>query len=101
MRAILKATVILGLSSAVGSLFGLLTAKASAIYLGPSGVGYLGLVQSLLGLSQLVGGIGLSASIVRFGAGAVAAGDRPAFDAIRRAAWGIVIVSSMVVTLLL
>src|ERR1051326_3506223 len=38
MRSILKATVVLGFGSAISALFGLLTAKAAAVHLGPVAV---------------------------------------------------------------
>jgi PST family polysaccharide transporter len=101
MRSILKATVVLGFGSAISALFGLLTAKAAAVYLGPVGVGVLSLVQGLLAVVQLIGGVGLSASIVRFGAPAVANGDQLGIAAIRRAGWFIALGSSAVIVVLL
>lgn len=90
MRSLLRATFLLGFSSGLSAVFGLVTAKASALFLGAGGVGLLGLVQSALGLASLVGGLGLSASIVRFGSAPAARGDADAFASLRRAGWVIV-----------
>src|SRR5947209_8499677 len=69
MKSILKATAILSSGSLVSILVGLVSAKFSALLLGPSGVGYMGLLQSTLSLVVLVAGMGgISAGLVRAGA---------------------------------
>jgi O-antigen/teichoic acid export membrane protein len=95
MRAILKSTALLGGASLVSAAFGMLTAKAGALLLGTSGIGYFGLLQSLLGVLQLLGAFGLSASVVRFGAAAAAEGEA-SFAAVRRAGWLVVLTASAV-----
>ena len=93
MRTILKSTALLGGASLVSAAFGMLTAKAGALLLGTSGIGYFGLLQSLLGVLQLLGAFGLSASVVRFGAAAAAEGE-PSFAAVRRAGWLVILTAS-------
>ena len=86
-RNILRATATLGSSSIVGILVGLVSAKAWALLLGPSGLGYMGLLQNLVGLAGLVAGMGIGTGLVRSGAAALAKEDVLAVVALRRAAW--------------
>lgn len=87
MKSILKATAVLGSASVVSILMGLLSAKVSAVLLGPSGVGFMGLLQSLLGLSGLIAGMGVGAGLVRTGARALQDQDSRKMAALRAAAW--------------
>jgi PST family polysaccharide transporter len=83
----------LGASSAITVVAGLAAAKLWAILVGPVGIGYFGLLSSLLGLATLVAGLGVSAAIVRFGAKAVAEEDALQTAALRKAAWLITLVA--------
>jgi antigen flippase len=74
-------------SSAVAIAAGVLEAKACALLLGPSGLGLMSLLQSLLGLATMIAGLGVGAAIVRDGAAALAAQDEARFSALRRGAW--------------
>lgn len=92
MKAILRATAILGSSSAVSVLAGVATAKVNAITLGPAGLGYLALLQSLLSLSVLTVGFGVGAGVVQMAAKALAAGDQIKAKSIELAGIGLTFV---------
>jgi O-antigen/teichoic acid export membrane protein len=77
----------LGSGSAISLLAGLLSNKAYAVWVGPEGMGLLGLLQGLLGISAIIAGMGLSSGLVRLGAAEVAANNTPRVLALRRAAW--------------
>jgi antigen flippase len=62
---ILKSTVIIGGSNFVVAIVRLVQMKVFAVALGPSGVGLLGLYQSVMSTSATIGGLGLSNSGVR------------------------------------
>ena len=87
MKSILRATAVLGSSSVVSLLVGLASAKAWAVLLGPSGLGLMGLLQSLVGLAALVAGMGIGTGLVRAGANALAQEDQARVAALRQAAW--------------
>jgi antigen flippase len=72
---ILKSTALIGGSSVVNVVFGILRTKAMAIILGPSGVGLLGLYGSIADLTQSVAGMGIQSSGVRQIAAAVGSGQ--------------------------
>ena len=72
---ILKSTALIGGSSVVNIVFGILRTKAMAIILGPSGVGLLGLYASIADLTQSVAGMGIQSSGVRQIAAAVGSGQ--------------------------
>lgn len=75
MRTTIRATALLSVGSIVTVLAGLATAKVNALTIGPSGVGLFALLQSVVGMGGIVAGVWLSASIVRFGAVALATAD--------------------------
>lgn len=103
MRSIIKATAVLGSASVVNILTGLVSAKISAVLLGPGGVGYMGLLQSLLGLAGMVAGMGVSTGFVRDGARALAEADMRRLSALRAGAWlscGVLGVAAAVVMVL-
>ncbi|MER3481878.1 MAG: hypothetical protein C4332_00605 [Meiothermus sp.] len=89
MGSILKATLILGSGSAISLVAGFLSNKAYAVWVGPEGVGLLGLLQGLLAITAIVAGIGLSAGLVRVGAPHAAQDDIAFMLALRQAAWQI------------
>ncbi len=62
---ILKSTALIGGSSAVNVLFAIVRSKAMALLLGPSGVGLLGLYNSIVDLAQVAAGLGVPMSGVR------------------------------------
>lgn len=87
MKSILKATAMLSSSSLVGIFMGLIGAKIGAIVLGPSGLGFMGLLQTLVSLALLFAGMGVGAGLIRSGANALAQHDEARIIALKRAAW--------------
>jgi O-antigen/teichoic acid export membrane protein len=87
--SVLKSTFILGSGSAIGLLASLAANKVYAILIGPEGIGLLGLLQGLLGITTLLAGMGLSSGLVRLGSGLVSRGDDISFAALRQMAWQI------------
>jgi PST family polysaccharide transporter len=72
---ILKSTALIGGSSVVNIAFGIVRTKAMALFLGPAGVGLMGLYSSILELAQSLAGMGIQSSGVRQIAEAVGSGD--------------------------
>jgi antigen flippase len=87
MRSIFRATAILGSVSVVNILCGLVSAKVSALILGPVGTGYMGLLQGLLGLAAMIAGMGIGVGLIRNGAKALAQDEPRQVAALRRGAW--------------
>jgi enterobacterial common antigen flippase len=87
VKSIFRATAILSTSSFVSILVGLVSAKIWAVLLGPGGVGYLGLVQALVGLTGLVAGLGIGSGVISMVAGALAQENFGRVAALQRAAW--------------
>ena len=96
MKSVLRSTGMLSASTGVTILAGLASAKAWAILVGTNGVGYMGLLLSLLGLISLVAGLGVSTGLVRFGASAIAESQAANVAALRRAAWLITLATGAV-----
>jgi antigen flippase len=72
---ILKSTALIGGSSAITIAFGVVRTKAMALILGPVGVGFMGLYNSISDLAFGLAGLGLQSSGVRQIAEAVGTGD--------------------------
>ena len=72
---ILKSSAITGGSSVVNIALGIVRTKAMAIFLGPAGVGLMGLYSSILNLAQSIADMGLNGSGVRQIAEAVGSGE--------------------------
>jgi O-antigen/teichoic acid export membrane protein len=87
MGSLIRATLILGSGSAVSLLASLLSNKAYAVWVGPGGVGLLGLLQGLLGISGIIAGMGLSSGLVRLGAAEITENNTARILALRQAAW--------------
>ena len=62
---ILRSTALIGGSSAINVALGIFRTKAMALFLGPAGVGLLGLFSSVADLVQSVAGMGIQNSGVR------------------------------------
>ena len=90
-RRILKSSSLIGGSSFIKVLIDMVRAKFAAVYLGTSGVGLLGIYQSLVGMASVVSGMGMHTSGVREIAAANGAGDDDKVArtvvSIRRAVW--------------
>lgn len=87
MKSIFRSTAILSGGSIVTIGVGLVSAKVMASILQPAGYGYYGLLQSFVGLTGLVAGLGMSTGLVRLGAAPVASNDQAAIAGLRRGAW--------------
>ena len=86
MRSILKATAILSSGWAVSLVLGVFSAKVTAVVVGPAGVGFLGLLQSTLGLATLTL-VGVITAMVQTVSRVRAAADARSEAALRLAAW--------------
>ena len=72
---ILKSSVLVGGSSVLNIVFGIVRTKAMAMLLGPSGFGLFGLYGSVADLTQAFAGLGVNSSGVRQIAESVGSGD--------------------------
>ena len=72
---ILKSTAVVGGSSMINILIGIVRTKSMALLLGPAGFGLSGLFLSIANLTQNIAGMGVNSSGVRQIALAVASGD--------------------------
>ena len=79
---ILKASALIGASTLFKLVIGLVRTKATAVWLGPTGFGLLGMYSSIVELGQILTGMGVDGSGVRQVAAAVSVGDE---DRIARA----------------
>lgn len=84
-RAILRSTSITGGSSIVVILCGIVSAKAAALFVGPTGVGLIGLLTSLAVLASSVAGLGFGTVGTRQIAEALGRNDAVEMRAVRRA----------------
>lgn len=73
---ILRSSALIGGSSVLNMMIGLVRTKAMAVLLGPGGVGLLGLYTSIVDLAQSIAGMGINSSGVRQIAEAVGSGDK-------------------------
>ncbi|HTQ50834.1 MAG TPA: O-antigen translocase [Candidatus Acidoferrales bacterium] len=72
---ILKSSALIGGSSVLKLGIGIVRNKAMAVLLGPSGIGLIGLYNSIIDLAQNIAGMGVNSSGVRQIAEAVGSGD--------------------------
>lgn len=72
---ILKSTALIGGASVVNIGIGIIRTKAMALFLGPAGVGLMGLYSSILNLAQSIADMGINGSGVRQIAEAVGSGE--------------------------
>jgi antigen flippase len=86
-RSILRATAILGSSSLINIVVGMVSAKFAAVLIGPRGTGMMNLLQGLVAMVSLIATLGVGTALVRDGAYALAHEDLGGFAALRRAAW--------------
>ena len=73
---ILKSSAVIGGSSAVTILFGIIRTKAMAVLLGPAGFGLMAVYGSIADLAQSIAGMGINSSGVRQIAEAVGTGEQ-------------------------
>ena len=69
----------------VSVLIGLLKFKLVALYLGPAGIGTIGLMLNIVSIAAAIGGLGLATAATRQVAAAAATGDDAALATVRRA----------------
>jgi PST family polysaccharide transporter len=72
---ILKSSALIGASTGLNIVIGILRTKAMAVFLGPAGFGLMGLYNSIVDLVQSVASLGIKSSGVRQIAEAVGSGD--------------------------
>jgi enterobacterial common antigen flippase len=96
MKSIFKATALLGGASAINILIGLISAKVTALLLGPSGFGLMSLYQSVITLTVMVAGLGIPTAVTRAMALALAKGEMQEVVALRRAGWAITIGAALI-----
>lgn len=72
---IVKSSLLIGGMSVVSIAFGIVRTKAMAMWLGPAGIGLVGIYSSIVDLTQSVAGMGINNSGVRQIAEAVGSGD--------------------------
>lgn len=100
-RRILFATSAVGGASVVNILFGLVRMKVAALVLGPSGIGLIGLLQSLIGTGAAVGGLGVAQAATRQVAAERSSGNEaPARRALFLATAGLALAAAALVWLL-
>lgn len=87
-RHILRVSSIIGSASIVNVLMGLLRMKAAALLLGPSGVGLIGLLNSLMATGSSVFGLGLTNAGTRRVAAAATEGEKELAAARSALFWG-------------
>lgn len=90
-RDILKSTSLIGGSSLINILIGMVRTKFVAVLLGPAGVGLIGVYATIIDLASLFAGMGINKSGVRQIAEAVGTGDdlrvARTVKAVRRSVW--------------
>lgn len=72
---ILKSSTLIGFSTLINVAIGLIRNKTMAVWLGPAGLGLMGLYGSIADLAQSIAGMGINASGVRQIAEAAGTGD--------------------------
>ena len=75
MRSPLRATAVLASGSAATLLVGLISAKVWALIVGPTGVGLLGLMLSVVAVGGILASMGIGTGLVREGASLRGRGD--------------------------
>jgi O-antigen/teichoic acid export membrane protein len=84
-RQLLRSSYIIGGSSIINIFVGLLRIKIAAVLLGPSGVGLIGILQSLMATASSIAGMGFGTSGTRQIAEAVGREDITTVQLVRRA----------------
>jgi O-antigen/teichoic acid export membrane protein len=83
--AILRSTAIVGAANLLTIVMGIIRTKVLAALLGPSGVGLVGMLTSLMSTASMLAGLGLSGSAVR--QLAASSDDAVGLARVRRALW--------------
>jgi len=93
MRSAVRATAILGSSSLISIVIGVISSRAYATLIGVDGLGLMALLSSGLALAVLVGDLGMSAAVVRSVAQCASRDDYEGASAFKIAAHHIVLVA--------
>lgn len=101
MKAILRATAILGSASVINIAIGLVSSKVTAVLLGPSGFGVMALLQAVVSLIVTVAGLGTQTGLVRLIGGAISTDNSDHEQALRRAAWLMIVATGAVAIVLM
>ncbi len=86
MKSVLRATAILSSGSVVRVGVGVVANKIWAVLIGPIGIGYLGVMQGVVGIASVIAGVGVGTGVVRLGAQAISRGETEESMALKRAA---------------
>ena len=73
---IVKASALIGGSTAIGIVIGIIRTKVLAMLLGPGGIGLIGIFNSIIDTATVISGMGIRSSGVRQIAHSVGSGDR-------------------------
>lgn len=93
-RTILRSSSIMGVSSVLNVVFGVLRMKVAALLLGPAGVGWIGMYQNLQQTAATVASLGVSTAGTRQIAAAYGQGDAAAVELARRTLlWGTLVLA--------
>lgn len=84
-RQIFRSSAVIGSSSAINILIGILKVKVVAVFFGAAGIGLLGMYQNILAISTTIAGGGVNLSGVR--QIATSSEDPALLSTIRRALW--------------
>jgi antigen flippase len=86
MRRTMRATAALSASSLLTIAISVVSAKVRALILGPEGVGLTALLQSFMGVAQILAGLGIGAGMVKLLARPIAEADEQSIGALWRGA---------------
>lgn len=84
-RQVFRSSAIIGGSSVINMMIGIVKVKVLAVLLGPAGIGLMGLYQNIMGMASALAGCGMGSSGVR--QLAAAADDAATLSVVRRALW--------------
>jgi PST family polysaccharide transporter len=95
-RQILRSSSLIGGASVINILIGLLRTKTAAVLLGPTGVGIIGLFQSLIATASTISSLGFGTVGTRQIAEAAGREDAQSMAAARRALyWGTIVLATV------
>ena len=64
-RQVFRSSAVIGGSSAINMIIGIVKVKVLAVLLGPAGIGLMGLYQNIMGMAATLAGCGIGSSGVR------------------------------------
>jgi PST family polysaccharide transporter len=84
-RDVFRSSAVIGGSSAINMIIGIVKVKVLAVLLGPAGIGLMGLYQNIMGMASTLAGCGIGSSGVRQVASSAEAAET--LSTVRRALW--------------